>query len=101
MINSDLPDPVIPAISPWGPWDFSCKSNLKRSPDLSTPTGAWSVLVGSLVFQRLRIFNWLTIPILYISKNEIVCGKFLFSRAISIGILAIILQTSYMFKVSS
>ena len=46
--------------------------------------------MGSLVFQRLRIFNWLTIPILYISKNEIVCGKFLFSRAISIGILAII-----------
>ena len=37
MMNSDLPEPVIPAIRPCGPCTFSCKSSLNNSLDLSNP----------------------------------------------------------------
>ena len=47
------------------------------------------------------MFNCSTIPTLYISKNDTLEGKLLFSLAISIGIFANILQHSCIFKVAS
>ena len=100
-MNSDLPEPVIPAINPCGPWAFSCKSNLNNSRDLSKPTGACNVLVGSLFFHLFKIFSCSTIPTLYISRKVTLFGKLWCSFSMSIGILARNLQHSYIFIVAS
>ena len=100
-MNSDLPEPVIPAIKPCGPCAFSCKSSLNNSLDLSSPIGVCNDLVGSFIFHLLSTFNCSTIPTLYISRNDTLCGRLLLSLAISIGIFAIILQHSYILSVGS
>ena len=101
MINSDLPEPVIPAIKPCGPCAFSCRSSLNSSLDLSNPTGVCNDFVGSFTFHLFKIFNCSTIPTLYISRNETLVGRACSSFAISIGTFAIILQHSYIFRLGS
>jgi hypothetical protein len=69
IINSDLPEPVIPAISPCGPWNFSCKSNMNNSPSLLRPIGTLKLFTGLLVAHLSNIFSCSTFPTLYISRN--------------------------------
>ena len=50
-----LPEPVVPATRPWGPWAFSCRSSIRGSPFSRMPRGAASVLAVLAVFQAARI----------------------------------------------
>lgn len=57
MISSDLPEPVVPAISPWGPCPFSCTSSAQSCPSPSMPSGAESAETVVFLRQRVAMFN--------------------------------------------
>ena len=74
-MNSDLPEPVIPATRPCGPCFFSCKSKDNKFPLASTPIGAAKVLEIGEFFHFSNIFNCSILPTPYISKKPNFVGK--------------------------
>ena len=75
IMNSDLPEPVIPATNPWGPWNFSWRSRLNKPPYESTPIGVCREIVGLFSFQRVKEFKCSILPTLNISRNVIIDGR--------------------------